>query len=252
MTVWINRVYATMLLDLIQFFRYRLAVASSVFTPLVMVLSFALGTKTSTFTVDGTSYIAFMVPGIMAVGTMFSAIFSSGYSIIADRQRRLIDDIVLSPISYSAFMLGRVLSTLVKSSLQFIAVALVAVIALNMPCPHLVPLAFAYCMTAVLFGATGTVLACWTDMLSFGGVANMVTLPLMYFCGVFFPIAYFGELFRFLRWIPVTAAIELFRYSFSGTTTVGTLLANTLVLATCALAALAMSVVTFRRTVLRT
>jgi ABC-2 type transport system permease protein len=250
MIIWLNRVYATITLDLTQFFRYKLAVTSSILTSVVMVLSFWLGMGKSEFMIEGTPYLIYVIPGILALGTMYSCIYSAGYSIIFDRQRRLIDDIILSPISYSAFIVGRILSALVKSIIQLSVFLIIAILLLNIPLPNMSVLSLAYCLTVVLFGAIGMILASFTDMISFGGFANIVTIPCMYFCGVFFPIAYYNKFIReIISFIPFTASIELFRYSFTGKTLVGTLSSNIMILLSSSVIFLILGTLAFRKAV---
>jgi len=219
-----------MLLDLIEFFRYKMAVVSTVLTSLVMILAFGLGMRKSEFIVEGLSYVSFIVPGILAVGTMFSCVYSAGYTIILDRQRRLIDDIVLSPASYSSYVVGRMLSNMIKSLIQFSIVLFIAIFLLKMPFPNLLILGISFILTVILFAAIGMTLASFTDVLSFAGFANLITLPFMYFCGVFFPVTYFKGLTPILQIIPFTASIEIFRYAFIKQTLVGSLFSNIIIL----------------------
>jgi ABC-2 type transport system permease protein len=222
MLAWLTRVYVVMRLDLTEYFRYRLAVISSILTPVVMVLAFGIGLRQSQFLAKGNPYIVFVTPGILALGVMLSSVYSAGYTVVLDRQRRLMDDIILSPVSYSAFITGRVGANLVKSSLQFTLTLLGVIFWLGV-IPRNVPLLMLiFILSAVFFSALGMTLAVHSNMLSFGGLANVVTVPLMYFCGVFFPVDYFEGAMRIFHYVPFTSSIELMRFAFNGTTLVGT------------------------------
>lgn len=251
MIEWLNRIYAAMLLDLIEFFRYRMAVVSTALTSLVMILAFGLGMGKSNYMVEGIPYVYFIIPGILAVGTMFSCIYSAGYTIILDRQRKLIDDIILSPASYSSFIIGRILSNMIKSSIQLIIVLFIAVVFLKMPIPNFFIFGIAFVLTVILFAAIGMTLASFTDILSFAGFANLITLPFMYFCGVFFPVTYFKGLASIIQLAPFTAAIEVFRYAFTKQVLVGNLFSNLFILLFWSMLMGFIAVIAFKKAVSR-
>jgi ABC-2 type transport system permease protein len=248
---WVSRTYATAKLDLMEFLTYRMAVISTVLTSFVMIVAFGLGAQQNPMTIEGMPYMLFILPGILAMGTMYSCIYSAGYTIILDRQRRLIDDIVLSPVSYSSFVVGRLVSNLLKSSLQFIVTLTIAALLIKVPVMKPSVLLLSFLLTAIMIGAIGMILGSLSNILSISGLINMVTLPFTYFCGVFFPIRYFKGLAPLIEWVPFTSSIELFRYGLTEQTLAGDLLSNLFKLSLFTVLFLMISVVAFRRSVLR-
>lgn len=251
MRVWLNRAYVTMALDLVEYFRYRMAVISSALTPLAMILAFGIGMRQSEYLVEGNPYLNFIVPGILALGVMFSCIFSAGYTIMLDRQRRLIDDIVLSPVSYSAFIIGRLAGNIVKSSVQFVFSLAGIIFWLKMPLPDFLILGMGFVLSALFFGAVGMILASFCDIFSFAGFANLITVPFMYFCGVFFPITYFEGFMVVFHYVPFTAAIEIFRYAFFKKVLVGTFTSNFLILLISTVVLIGFGVLAFKKSLKR-
>jgi ABC-2 type transport system permease protein len=65
-------------------------------------------------TVHGTSYINFLIAGIMVQSTMFGALFS-GVGIATDLQRGLVDRFRSLPMAKSAVLTGRTVADLVRS-----------------------------------------------------------------------------------------------------------------------------------------
>jgi ABC-2 type transport system permease protein len=248
---WVNWTFATAKLDLMEFLTYRMAVISTVLTSFVMVAAFGLGARQNQMTIEGMSYIVFILPGILAMGTMYSCIYSAGYTIILDRQRRLIDDLVLSPIAYSSFVVGRLVSNLLKSSLQFTVTISIAVLLIKVPVEEPAVLLLSFLLTAIMIGAIGMILGSMSNILSISGLINVVTLPFTYFCGVFFPVRYFKQLSPVIEWVPFTSSIELFRYGLIQKTLVGSFSSNLLNLVFFATVFLAASIMAFRRSVLR-
>ncbi len=200
--------------DLIEFFRSKLVVASTMLTSVSMVFAFGIGVRNvSVFGLD--DYFTFLFSGIVALGIMFSCTYTIGYSFIVDRGKRTIEDIVLSPISYTGFILGRLIGMSIKSSLQLVAVLIVGVLLFNMTEVNLPVLLMAFLTEAVFFGALGILVATFTNEISFAGLINIILIPLTHFSGVFFPISQFGILTPFIQLLPLSVHIPIFRAAFN-------------------------------------
>lgn len=249
MWLWFKRIYSLAVADLTEFFRIELIIVSVALTPVIMMLSFGLGMKGSNVLVEGIPYFVFVVPGIFALGTMFSCTFSAGYTIISDRQRRLISDIVLSPVSYSSFVIARVISVILKSSTQLILTGLIAVLLLRVSLSNVFVFFVAFVLTAIFFGGIGMIFGSFTNALTFQGLANIILMPSMFFCGVFFPISNFKHMASIIQLLPLTAAIEVFRFGVSGEVLVGTLSSNLVLLLIYDLLALLAGIGAFKKAV---
>lgn len=256
MTDWLNKVYILIIGDLTEFFRIRMVTFSTLLTPVVMLFSFSLGMGQAELTVKGIPlgipYVDYVVPGIIALGTMFSCSFTLGYTIISDRQRRLIGDIVLSPVSYSSFVIARILAGLVKCAAQFIASIIIVLLLLRTPVNHPFLLLCAYILTAVFFGALGMFFGAFSNSLTFPGFVNIVHMPFMYFCGVFFPINNFRGLAALLQFMPFTACIEMFRYAIYGKSLVFNYGQNLLLLFFYCFIMVSLAIWVFKKSVIRT
>jgi ABC-2 type transport system permease protein len=205
--------------DLKEFFRIKMAIFSSIVTPVVMMISFGLGVNK-----EG---LLFFAPGILAIGTMFGCTYTVGYTIIIDRQRRTISDIVLSPISYGSFVIARILGGIVKCCFQLFATVLIGVIFFKLPLSHPLLLVLAFILTAIFFGGIGMIFASSTNALSFPGIVNIVIIPFMFFCGVFFPVNNFIEWVSLIvKFLPFTASVEIFRYAVTDKFLTGNLIYN--------------------------
>lgn len=237
-----NQIYISLIADLTEFFRIKMAVLSSCITPVVMILSFGLGV--------GKEQFLFVAPGILALGTMFSCTYTVGYTVIMDRQRRLINDIVLSPISYSSFVISRVLGGIVKCFIQLLITVLITVIFFKLPLSHPLLLIIGFIQSAILFGGIGMILASWTNAMSFPGIANLLMIPFMFFCGVFFPITNFAKgVLLIVKFIPFTASVEIFRYSITGRFLSENLTFNIVLLAVHSFIAVFLGIIIFKRSV---
>jgi len=218
MKAWMNNLSSLVITDLKEFFRVRLIITSSALMPVIMTLAYGLGMKGNGDSIEGMPYFDFIFPGILALGTMFSAVFCGGYIIILDRQKSLIRDLLLSPVSYSTYILARLFAAVIKSSAQFVFCLIVAIPFIERGfVVHPFMLLTAFFLTALLFAAVGMILGSFSNVLTFPGIANFVLLPSMFFGGVFFPLSNFKTLGVAIQLIPFTGSVGILRYSITGT-----------------------------------
>jgi ABC-2 type transport system permease protein len=215
--VWLEDVADLVRLDLLQFFRNKMIVVSTLLTSVSMLLAFGLGT-TEMPGPAGThgSYFDFILPGIVGVGIMFSCTYTIGYAFIVDCQRRTIEDIVMSPLSYAGFIVGRLVGTIVKCSFQFLLVLIVAVVKFDAPIASNGQLLFGFVTEGLFFSGLGILVATFTNEISFANLINLVLIPLTYFCGVFFPLAGFEQGGGLIAVLPLSVYIDVIRDATTG------------------------------------
>ena len=155
---YMKKVFTMLKADLIEWTRIKTAIIVSMLQPVVMVIAFGLSSKHG----SGTQFDYYM-PGILAIAVMFSVTFSAGYETISDRERRLVDDVVLSPVSYSSFIVSRLLSALIKCMLPTGAALLIGVIFFGVKMPHFFTIVLAYILTAVICAGLGMMVGAFTN-----------------------------------------------------------------------------------------
>ena len=202
------------IVDLKQFFRQKMELASTLLTSVSMLLAFGLGTGNLDYLSFGaSSYFAYIAPGAFAIGIMFSSTFTMGYGTILDKQRRFIDEIITSPMSYSSFLIGRYTSMLFKCFLQIVLLIFIAVVIFDSEIHHIGAFIFACVNIVLFFSALGIFMAVFTNEVSFSSVSNYILIPLFFFSGVFFPLDGFGELAKVLIFLPLSSHVLFLRYS---------------------------------------
>ena len=79
-------------------------------TPLLYYLSFCYGLGSSVSTTEGVSYVAFVIPGVMALSTLTSCFNSIANKVLVQRvYYSSFDEVILCPIAPSAVILGKAL-----------------------------------------------------------------------------------------------------------------------------------------------
>src|SRR5213078_4188610 len=107
----------------------------------------------------GGSYIQFLAPGVIALGILFTAVFS-GIEIIWDRQFGFLKETLVAPISRLQIVLGRTLGGTTVALIQGTVVFLITLVAGFRPHFALLPVAFGFAfLTGLFFTAMGTAIA---------------------------------------------------------------------------------------------
>lgn len=73
------------------------------------------------------SYVSFLAPGIVAMTSMFTAMFA-GVSIVWDRRFGFLNKLLVSPIPRSSIMLGKMLSATIRAMIQGLIVVALALL----------------------------------------------------------------------------------------------------------------------------
>jgi ABC-type multidrug transport system permease subunit len=139
--------------------------------------------------VNGTSYLEFVVPGIIALTAMTASFNGAGTRLNVDRLYfRSFDECLMAPISLLSLLLGKALIGVVRgsiSSLAFIAVSL-----LLSPGFHVSPLFLIVllltCLVFCFLGVLAALLAkTHQDLATF---SSLILLPMTFLGGTFFSV----------------------------------------------------------------
>src|SRR6202140_5317523 len=119
--------------------------------PLLWLLIFGqVFNRTRAIPTGGISYLDFMAPGILAQSVLFGSIFY-GISLIWERDLGIVQKYLTSPAPRSALVLGRAISSTVRSLCQMVFVYFIAAL-LKVPL-RFAPLAVAGVVVAVTLGS---------------------------------------------------------------------------------------------------
>lgn len=211
-TGWLLAVVNLVVIDLRQFFDNRLFAVSTFLTSVSMVLAFGAATDQMVSpSPDAANYFNFIFPGILGAGVMFSCAYTVGYTMIIDRNRRTIEDLILSPLSYSGFLVARLVGVVIKCLFQFVLVLVLGVVMFDAQIASLPLLMLGFLTGCAAFAGFGIIIVTYTNEISFPGVVNIIVIPLMYFAGIFFPLRNLGALGEVLERLPLSVHVEVFR-----------------------------------------
>jgi ABC-type multidrug transport system permease subunit len=162
----------------------------------------------------GSRYIDFVVPGLLGMNLMGSAIWSLGFAIVEARQKKLLKRMVASPMPRWQYLAAFLLSRLAMLVIEVVAFLGFSGLVFGVPFRgSLLELAFLCVLTSMAFSALGLLISSRArTMEAASGLMNLVMLPMWILSGVFFSASRFPAVVQpFVRALPLTAANEAFR-----------------------------------------
>jgi ABC-type multidrug transport system permease subunit len=162
----------------------------------------------------GSRYIDFVVPGLLGMNLMGSAMWGLGFSIVEGRQKKLLKRLVASPMPkwqyLAAFLLSRLAMLLIEVAVFLAFTRLVFGVPFR---GSLAALGLLCLMTSLAFSALGLLVASrarTTEAVS--GLMNLVMLPMWILSGIFFSASRFPAVIQpLVQALPLTAAISAMR-----------------------------------------
>lgn len=162
----------------------------------------------------GARYIDFVVPGLLGMNLMGSAMWGLGFSIVEARQKKLLKRLVASPMPRWQYLAAYLLSRLVMLVIEVLVFLGFARLVFGVPFRgSLLQLGFLCVVTSLSFSALGLLVSSRAKtMEAVSGLMNLVMLPMWILSGVFFSASRFPAAIQpIVRALPLTAAIDTLR-----------------------------------------
>jgi ABC-type multidrug transport system permease subunit len=162
----------------------------------------------------GSRYIYFVIPGLLGMNLMGSAMWGLGFSIVDARQKKLLKRMVAAPMPRWQYLMAYLLSRLVMLAIEVVVLLGFARVVFGVPFRGpLVQLGLICILTSLTFSALGLLVASRArTMEAVSGLMNLVMLPMWILSGVFFSASRFpGFMQPIVDALPLTAAISAMR-----------------------------------------
>jgi ABC-type multidrug transport system permease subunit len=162
----------------------------------------------------GSRYIDWLVPGLLGMNIMSTGLWGIGFAIVQARTKRLLKQLVATPMSKAHYLLSHVFSRLLFLVMETTVVVGFAWVAFDVKVHgSLWSLAGLALLGALAFGGLGLLLASRVRTIeAVSGLMNLVMLPMWVLSGVFFAATNFPEVMQpAIRALPLTALIDALR-----------------------------------------
>ena len=148
--------------------------------------------RTRAIPTGGLSYLDFMAPGILAQSVLFGAIFY-GISLIWERDLGIVQKFLVSPAPRSTLVLGRAISSTVRSLAQMVFVYVLAMllhIQLRLEILPLAGVVLSVMLGSAIFSTFSLIVACLVKSRErFMGIGQVLTLPLFFASNAIYPLS---------------------------------------------------------------
>jgi ABC-2 type transport system permease protein len=185
-----KKIYILWLRQIKKYLRSKSRMIGSLGQPLLFLLAMGYGLNSVFQQAGQGSYLNFLSPGIIAMGIIFTAIFS-GMEVIWDRQFGFLKETLAAPISRFNIMIGRTLGGATVATMQGILVLLLSLIFGFRPVSWfaIIPAIGVMFLIAILFTSLGTMIASLLeDMQGFHLIMNFLVMPIFFLSGALFPL----------------------------------------------------------------
>jgi ABC-2 type transport system permease protein len=183
-------IYTLWLREIKKYLRSKTRIIGSLGQPILFLVALGFGLGPVFQKAGEGNYIQFLVPGIISMSILFTAVFS-GISVIWDRQFGFLKETLVAPVSRWEIMLGRTLGGATVAFLQGIIVFGLSFFAgFKLSNFSMLALAFVFMfLIALLFTAIGLAIASLLeDMQGFQLIMNFMVMPTFFLSGALFPM----------------------------------------------------------------
>ena len=186
-----------------------------------VVFGAAMGSRISQ--VDGVSYGAFIVPGLIMLSLLTQSVTNAAFGIYFPQFVGTIYEVLSAPVSYVEIVTSYVGAAATKSIMLGLIILATADLFVPIRISHPVLMVAFLVLTAVTFSLFGFIIGIWADSFEkLQLVPLLMITPLTFLGGSFYSIAMLPPLWQKIALInPVVYLISGFRWSFFGRADVG-------------------------------
>ncbi|MDX1755042.1 MAG: ABC transporter permease [Marinobacter sp.] len=181
-----------------------------------VVFGSAIGTRMGE--IDGISYGAFIIPGLVMLSLLMQSISNASFGIYMPKFSGTIYEVLSAPVSYVEVVLGYVGAAATKSVILGIIILLTARLFVDYHILHPVWMFSFLVLTSITFSLFGFIIGIWADGFEkLQIVPLMIVTPLVFLGGTFYSIDMLPEIWQTITLFnPVVYLISGFRWAFYG------------------------------------
>ena len=198
------------------------SIASPVLSTSLYFIVFGAAIGSRMTAIDGVSYGAFIVPGLMMLSILTESISNSSFGIYMPRFAGTIFEVLSAPISAVEIVTGYVGAAATKSIILGAIILVTARLFVSFSILHPVWMVGFLVLTSVTFSFFGFIIGVWADgWEKLQIVPMLIVTPLTFLGGSFYSISMLPPLWQKIALVnPVVYLVSGFRWSFYGTSDV--------------------------------
>jgi len=198
------------------------SIATPVISTSLYFVVFGSAIGSSMTQVQGVSYGAFIVPGLIMLALLTESISNASFGIYMPRYSGTIYEVLSAPVSPLEIVIGYVGAAATKSIILGLIILCTARLFVSFEIAHPLWMVAFLLLTAITFSLFGFIIGLWADgWEKLQIVPALIVTPLTFLGGSFYSISMLPPLWQQLTLFnPVVYLISGFRWSFYGVTDV--------------------------------
>ncbi len=194
------------------------SIASPVLSTSLYFIVFGAAIGSRVGEIDGVSYAAFIIPGLIMLSLLNESISNASFGIYMPQFTGTIYEVLSAPISWIEIVIGFVGAATSKSVILGILILLTARLFVDYEVQHPFLMFVFLVLTALSFSLFGFILGIWAESFEqLQIVPMMIVTPLTFLGGSFYSISMLPPLWHTITLFnPVVYLISGFRWSFYG------------------------------------
>jgi ABC-2 type transport system permease protein len=214
--------YAIKAIYTFEMARWWRTVLQSIISPVVstslyfVVFGAAIGSRIES--VDGVSYAAFIVPGLIMLSLLQQSISNASFGIYFPKFAGTIYEILSAPISHVETVIAFVGAAATKSIILALIILATAALFVDLQIAHPLWMLLFLVLTAVTFSLIGFIIGIWADGFEkLQLFPLLIVTPLAFLGGTFYSITMLPPLWQTISLVnPVVYLVSGFRWAFYG------------------------------------
>ncbi|WP_108124255.1 ABC transporter permease [Saccharospirillum mangrovi] len=214
--------YSIRAIYLFEMARTWRTILQSVATPVIstslyfVVFGSAIGSRM--VEIDGVSYGAFIVPGLIMLTLLMQSISNASFGIYMPKFSGTIYEVLSAPVSYLEILIGYVGAAASKSVILGLIILITATFFVDYSIDHPFWMFSFLVLTAITFSFLGFIIGIWADGFEkLQIVPMMIVTPLVFLGGTFYSIDMLPPFWQGVTLLnPVVYLVSGFRWSFYG------------------------------------
>lgn len=189
-------------------------ISSSLF---MFVFGLSIGSQLS-ISMEGLSYIQFIVPGLIMMHLIEGSYTNASSSLFISRWHNLIQELLLSPLSYVEMVLGLLIGSMTRGMLVASGVFLLSLLFTQFPIHNVWVVLYFFFTVTMIFSCLGLLVGLWAEGFEKLSLwSTFVLTPLIYFGGVFHSVLMVPVPLRFVTKLnPIFYLVSGLRYGMVG------------------------------------
>jgi len=205
-----------------EILRFLKLMIQTIFPPIlsallfIFIFGYSLGSRITE--VNGFSYIAFIIPGLVMMNVIFSAYNNTSSSLLLSKMLKNIEDILIAPLSYFEIALAMVLAGVVRGLIVGTIIIIVALLFTEVAIFSFFYVITFMILVSIAFASFGLIAGIWAERFDQVMLFNtFIITPLTFLGGVFYSIDMLPGIWRQVSFYnPIFYMINGLRYGMIG------------------------------------